>query len=119
LLAKVDSGAEINKQLYRFKDAGDRDVALRFDLTVPLARFVAQHYIELGLPFKRYHLGTVWRGESPQAGRFREFMQCDFDTIGTLSNAADIEIELVINDLLEALGFERLEIRVNKRLVLK
>jgi histidyl-tRNA synthetase len=118
LLAKVEPGAEINKQLYRFKDAGDRDVALRFDLTVPLARFVAQHYTELGLPFKRYHLGTVWRGESPQAGRFREFMQCDFDTIGTLSNAADVEIALVINDLFDALGFDRFEIRVNNRLVL-
>jgi histidyl-tRNA synthetase len=118
LLAKVEEGAEINKQLYRFKDAGGRDVALRFDLTVPLARFAAQHYIELGLPFKRYHLGTVWRGENPQAGRFREFMQCDFDTIGTLSNAVDIETALVINDLLVALGFERFEIRVNSRLVL-
>jgi histidyl-tRNA synthetase len=118
LLAKVEAGAEINKQLYRFKDAGDRDVALRFDLTIPLARFAAQHCAELGLPFKRYHLGTVWRGESPQAGRFREFMQCDFDTIGTLSNAADVEIALVINDLLVALGFEKFEIRVNNRLVL-
>ncbi|HEX3150951.1 MAG TPA: histidine--tRNA ligase [Gemmataceae bacterium] len=118
LLAKVEEGAEINKQLYRFKDAGDRDVALRFDLTVPLARFVAQHHLMLGLPFKRYHLGTVWRGESPQAGRFREFMQCDFDTIGSLSNAADVEIALVINDLLVALGFERFEIHVNNRFVL-
>jgi histidyl-tRNA synthetase len=118
LLAKVEPGAEINKQLYRFKDAGDRDVALRFDLTVPLARFAAQHYTELGLPFKRYHLGTVWRGETPQAGRFREFMQCDFDIIGTMSNAADIEIALVINDLFVALGFERFEIRVNNRWIL-
>jgi histidyl-tRNA synthetase len=118
LLAKVEAGAEINKQLYRFKDAGDRDVALRFDLTVPLARFAAAHFAELGLPFKRYHLGTVWRGESPQAGRFREFMQCDFDTIGTLSNAADIEIALVINDLFVALGFERFDIRVSHRLIL-
>jgi histidyl-tRNA synthetase len=118
LLAKVEDGAEINKQLYRFKDAGERDVALRFDLTVPLARFSAQHANTLGLPFKRYHLGTVWRGESPQAGRYREFMQCDFDTIGTLANAADIEIALVINDLLEALGFDRFEIRVNNRLIL-
>jgi histidyl-tRNA synthetase len=118
LLAKVEDGAEINKQLYRFKDAGGRDVALRFDLTVPLARFAAQNYVELGLPIRRYHLGTVWRGETPQAGRFREFMQCDFDTIGTLSNAADVEIALVINDLLVALGFERFEIRVNNRLVL-
>jgi len=118
LLAKVEPGAEINKQLYRFKDAGGRDVALRFDLTVPLARFAAAHFAELGLPFKRYHLGTVWRGESPQAGRFREFMQCDFDTIGTLANAADVEISLVINDLMVALGFDRFEIRVNNRLVL-
>ena len=118
LLAKVEEGAEINKQLYRFQDAGGRDVALRFDLTVPLARFAAQHYTDLGLPFKRYHLGTVWRGESPQAGRFREFMQCDFDTIGTLSNTADVEIALVINDLFVALGFDRFEIRVNNRLVL-
>ncbi len=118
LLAKVEPGAEINKQLYRFKDAGDRDVALRFDLTVPLARFVAQHAAELGLPFKRYHLGTVWRGEAPQAGRFREFMQCDFDTIGTLSNAADVEIAVVINDLLTAVGFDRFEIRVNNRNIL-
>ena len=118
LLAKVEPGAEIGKQLYRFQDAGDRDVALRFDLTVPLARFVSQHFGDLGLPFKRYHLGTVWRGESPQAGRFREFMQCDFDTIGTRSNAADVEIALVINDLFVALGFDRFEIRVNNRLVL-
>src|SRR5437763_11523096 len=82
LLAKVEAGAEINKQLYRFKDAGDRDVALRFDLTVPLARFAAQHYVELGLPFKRYHLGTVWRGASPPAGRLRELMPCAFATSG-------------------------------------
>ncbi len=118
LLAKVEAGAEINKQLYRFKDPGDRDVALRFDLTIPLARFVAANHTELGLPFKRYHLGTVWRGENPQAGRFREFMQCDFDTIGTLSNSADVEIALVINDLFVALGFERFEIRVNHRSIL-
>src|SRR5687768_3897513 len=69
---------ETDKQLYRFKDHGGRDVGLRFDLTVPLARFVAQHQQELGLPFKRYHIATVWRGENTQAGRYREFMQCDF-----------------------------------------
>lgn len=118
LLAKVEEGAEINKQLYRFQDNGGRDVALRFDLTIPLARFVSQHFSTLGMPFKRYHLGAVWRGESPQAGRYREFMQCDFDTIGTLSNAADVEIALVIHDLMVALGFERFEIRVNHRNVL-
>ena len=118
LLAKVEAGAEINKQLYRFQDAGDRDVALRFDLTVPLARFVAQHAAELGMPFKRYHIATVWRGENTQHGRYREFMQCDFDTIGTMSNAADIEVVLVTNDLMLALGLENFRIHVNNRLVL-
>lgn len=109
---------ETDKQLYRFQDHGDRDVALRFDLTVPLARFAAQHAQELGTPFKRYHIGTVWRGENTQKGRYREFMQCDFDTIGTESNAADIETLLVIHDLMERIGFERFTIRVNNRLVL-
>ena len=111
-------GDETDKQLYRFKDNGGRDVALRFDLTIPLARFAAQHYHELGTPFKRYHIGTVWRGENTQAGRYREFMQCDFDTIGTESNAADIETLLVIHDLMSRIGFERFTIRVNNRLVL-
>ncbi len=118
LLAKVDDGAEVRKQLYRFNDAGGRDIALRFDLTVPLARFVSQHVNELGTPFRRYHVGAVWRGENTQAGRYREFMQCDFDTIGSTDNAADVEIALVIADLLRALGFERFEVRVNNRRVL-
>jgi histidyl-tRNA synthetase len=111
-------GEESDKQLYRFTDQGGRDVALRFDLTVPFARFAAQHISKLGIPFKRYHMGPVWRGESPQHGRFREFWQCDFDTIGTTSNAADIETVLIINDLLTALGFERFCIRINNRLIL-
>jgi histidyl-tRNA synthetase len=111
-------GEESDKQLFRFRDLGDRDVALRFDLTVPLARFAAQHSHEVGLPFKRYHLGPVWRGENTQRGRYREFMQCDFDTIGTTSPAADLETLLVIHDLLLALGFERFTIRVNNRMVL-
>lgn len=111
-------GDESDKQLFRFKDAGDRDVAMRFDLTVPLARFTAQHFAELGTPFKRYHIGSVWRGENTQRGRYREFVQCDFDTIGTESNAADIETLLVIHDLLVALGFQRFQIRVNNRLIL-
>jgi histidyl-tRNA synthetase len=109
---------ETDKQLYRFTDHGDRDVALRFDLTIPLARFAAQHAGELGTPFKRYHIGKVWRGENTQKGRYREFMQCDFDTIGTHSNTADIETLLVINDLMEQIGFERFNVRVNNRLVL-
>jgi histidyl-tRNA synthetase len=111
-------GAETDKQLYRFQDHGGRDVGMRFDLTVPLARFAAQHIAELGTPFKRYHIATVWRGENTQLGRFREFMQCDFDTIGTKNLAADAETVLVVHDLLRAIGFERFTIRVNNRLIL-
>jgi histidyl-tRNA synthetase len=110
-------GAETDKQLYRFQHH-DHDVALRFDLTVPFARFAAMHIAELGTPFKRYHMGPVWRGENTQKGRYREFWQCDFDTIGTTSNAADIEVALVIVDLMKALGVESFEVRVNNRLVL-
>jgi histidyl-tRNA synthetase len=109
---------ETDKQLYKFKDHGGRDVGLRFDLTVPLARFAAQHINELGIPFKRYHIATVWRGENTQRGRYREFMQCDFDTIGTRSIAADIETVLVIHDLMRAIGFEDFTIRLNNRMVL-
>ncbi|MFL5329955.1 MAG: histidine--tRNA ligase [Gemmataceae bacterium] len=118
LLGKLDTSAEIRRQIYRFKDHGDRDVALRFDLTVPFARFAAQHIGKLGTPFKRYHVGSVWRGENTQAGRYREFVQCDFDIIGTTANAADIEIALVIHDLMVALGFEKFQLRINNRLVL-
>ncbi|MGD0516500.1 MAG: histidine--tRNA ligase [Thermoguttaceae bacterium] len=109
---------ETDKQLYKFKDHGGRDVGLRFDLTVPLARFAAQHINELGIPFKRYHIATVWRGENTQRGRYREFMQCDFDTIGSRSIAADIETTLVIHDLMRAIGFEDFTIRLNNRTVL-
>ncbi len=76
------------------------------------------HIGQLGTPFKRYHIAPVWRGENTQRGRLREFVQCDFDTIGTTSNASDIEVVLVIHDLMRAIGFERFEIRVNNRLVL-
>jgi len=111
-------GEESDKQLYRFLDHGGRDVALRFDLTVPLARFVAQHANELGLPFKRYHVGPVWRGENTQRGRYREFLQCDFDTIGSESLVSDVEMVLVIHDLMRAIGFEAFVIRVNNRKLL-
>ena len=111
-------GEESDKQVFRFMDQGDRDVAMRFDLTVPLARFSAQHAQELGTPFRRYHIGPVWRGERPARGRFREFMQCDFDTIGTTSNVADIETLFVIHDLIEKIGIDRFTIRVNNRCVL-
>ena len=111
-------GEESDKQLFRFTDQGDRDVAMRFDLTVPLARYAAQHLHEIGTPFKRYHVATVWRAEKPQKGRYREFIQCDFDTIGTTSNTADIETLFVINDLMERIGFSEFTIRVNNRRLL-
>lgn len=109
---------ETDKQLYKFEDHGGRSVGMRFDLTVPLARFAAQHIDKLGTPFKRYHIATVWRGENTQRGRYREFMQCDFDTIGTRSSAADIETVLVIHDLMRAIGFSDFTIRLNNRMVL-
>jgi histidyl-tRNA synthetase len=93
-------------------------VGLRFDLTVPLARFCAQHIASLGTPFKRYHMAPVWRGENTQRGRYREFMQCDFDTIGTTSPVADLETVLVVHDLLAAIGIGGFTIRVNDRRVL-
>lgn len=114
-------GDESDKLVYRVKSArgeGDAEMGLRFDMTVPFARFSAQYINELGTPFKRYAMGPVWRGERPGKGRYREFWQCDFDTIGTTSNAADIEAALVINDLFTAIGFERFEIRINNRMVL-
>ena len=111
-------GAETDKQLYRFQDHGGRDVGLRFDLTVPLARFAAQHINELGTPFKRYHIAPVWRGENTQRGRYREFMQCDFDIIGAKNVAADVEIILVVRDLLAQIGFNQFTIRINNRSIL-
>src|SRR6478672_544497 len=112
------AGEESAKLIYQFTDHGGCDVALRFDLTVPFARFAAQYIGQLGTPFKRYHMGPVWRGENTGQGRFREFWQCDFDTIGTTSNASDIETTLVIHDLMAALGLERFQIRLNNRLIL-
>src|SRR5262245_51760834 len=111
-------GEESDRLIYQFKDHGGRDVALRFDLTVPFARFAAQYGGKLGVPFKRYHMGPVWRGENTAHGRYREFWQCDFDTIGTTANANDIEVVLVIHDLMAALGLEHFRIHVNNRLVL-
>ena len=111
-------GDETDKQMYRFTDHGGRDVGMRFDLTVPFARFAAQHIGALGTPFKRYHVGPVWRGENTQRGRYREFVQCDFDTIGTTGAASDVETALVIHELFRAIGFERFTIRVNDRRLL-
>jgi len=107
-------GGETEKQIYRFKDNGERDVALRFDLTVPFARFTAMHSAELTFPFKRYHIGKVWRGENTQRGRYREFMQCDFDIIGSDSVPADFEIILLIHCAMKNLGVD-VTIHVNHR----
>ena len=95
LLAKA--GGETEKQIYRFTK-GDTDMAMRFDLTVPLARYVAMHQNDLAFPFKRYHMAKVYRGERPQKGRFREFCQCDIDVIGSdsLDLIYDAEIPAVI-----------------------
>lgn len=110
---------ETDKQMYKFQDAGGRDVGMRFDLTVPLARFSAQHINELGTPFKRYHIAPVWRGENTQRGRYREFVQCDFDTIGTTGIESDIEAVLIIYTLFCKLGFkDQFVIHVNNRQIL-
>lgn len=108
---------ETDKQMYRFLDNGERDVALRFDLTIPLARFAAMNVGELGTPFRRYHIAPVWRAEKPQKGRFREFVQCDFDVIGTTSLLADVEVVSVIHSALQSLGVKH-RIRVNNRKLL-
>ncbi|MEO1497479.1 MAG: histidine--tRNA ligase [Planctomycetota bacterium] len=109
---------ETDKQLYRFTDLGGRDVGMRFDLTVPLARFAAQYHQHLGLPFKRYHIAPVWRGENPQKGRYREFVQADFDTVGATGVASDIETIVVMHTLVRECGFDRFAIRINHRGVL-
>jgi histidyl-tRNA synthetase len=108
-------GGETEKQIYRFKDNGDRDVALRFDLTVPFARFIAEHRAELSLPFKRYHIAKVWRGENSQRGRYREFTQCDFDIVGSNSAAADFEILLMMRNTLRLIGAGDVTIRMSHR----
>jgi histidyl-tRNA synthetase len=108
-------GGETDKQVYRFLDNGEREVALRFDLTIPFARFMAEHVDELYLPFRRYHMAKVWRGENTQRGRYREFMQCDFDIVGIDSAAADVDIILLIRDALSALDVGDFTIRINHR----
>jgi len=117
LLAKA--GGETEKQIYRFTK-GDTDIAMRFDLTVPLARYVAEHYGSLTFPFRRYAIGKVYRGERPQAGRFREFYQCDIDVIGDgdLNLRFDAEMPSVISTIFKKLGFERFTIRINNRRIL-
>ena len=109
---------ETDKQIYRFDDHGGRDVSLRFDLTVPLARFVSLNYDKLIFPFKGYHIAPVWRGENTQKGRFREFFQCDFDILGTQSIESDIEILLIIKSGMVKLNIGDFRINVNNRRIL-
>ena len=117
LLAK--GGGETEKQIYRFTK-GDSDLALRFDLTVPLAKYVALHYGELAFPFRRYQIGKVYRGERAQRGRFREFYQADIDIIGDgkLDIANEAEIPSIIYQTFTRLGLKRFQIRVNNRKIL-
>ena len=117
LLAKA--GGETEKQIYRF-NKGDNDLSLRFDLTVPLAKYVAKRYNELVFPFKRYQIGKVFRGERPQKGRFREFYQCDIDVIGdeSLSINVDAELPTIIYEIFTKLNFGKFVIRINNRKVL-
>jgi histidyl-tRNA synthetase len=109
---------ETDKEVYKFKDHGERDVALRFDLTVPFARWVAENQGTLTLPFKRLQIGDVWRGEKPQKGRFREFTQCDFDIVGVDSEAADLEILLTLASTLAAFDCGAFTITVGHRPIL-
>jgi histidyl-tRNA synthetase len=111
-------GEEGETLLYRFQDQGERDVALRYDLTVPLARTVAQYPEEITLPFRRYQIAPVWRAEKPGQGRFREFVQCDGDIVGSKDMTADAEIVALARELLAGLGVERFQVRLNNRKVL-
>ena len=117
LLAKA--GGETEKQIYRFQK-GDSDLALRFDLTVPLAKYVAKNYGSLSFPFRRYQIGKVYRGERAQKGRYREFYQCDIDIIGDgeLDLINDAEIPSIIYTLFRELGFEDFTIKINNRKIL-
>ncbi len=117
LLAKA--GGETEKQIYRF-NKGENDLALRFDLTVPLAKYVTQYYNNLAFPFRRYQIGKVYRGERPQKGRFREFYQCDIDIIGDgeLSIINDAELPAVIYNTIRELGFSDFTICMNNRKIL-
>ena len=117
LLAKA--GGETEKQIYRFTK-GESDISLRFDLTVPLAKYVAEYYHELSFPFRRYQIGKVYRGEKPQKGRFREFYQCDIDVINEneLSIATDAEMPSIIYYTFQELGFGDFTIFINNRKIL-
>ncbi|MCD6122913.1 MAG: histidine--tRNA ligase [Spirochaetales bacterium] len=108
-------GGETDKQVYRFLDHGKRDVSMRYDLTVPFARFMAMHRNELYLPFRRYHIAKVFRGENTQRGRYREFTQCDFDIVGSDSVSADFEILFLMFTSLKSIGLDHFKIHISDR----
>jgi histidyl-tRNA synthetase len=110
---------EDERLLYRFQDLGGRDVGLRYDLTVPLARVMGLYQHQIAFPFKRYHIGPVWRGEKPQHGRYREFYQCDVDIVGSASPVADVEILATILDAMDTLGFTGYRVLMNNRKLLQ
>jgi len=107
------------KLIYHFEDQGGREVGMRFDLTVPLARYVAQHRNELIFPFKRYHIAPVWRADRPQRGRFREFWQCDADIVGTTSMLADADVVSIIVEALQSVNMPSFVVRINHRKLLE
>ncbi len=111
-------GDEGEKLMYSFRDRGERDVAMRYDLTVPLARVVAQYQNELAMPFKRYQIAPVWRADNTQKGRYREFYQCDVDVVGSSSIIADAEVIACLNEALIALGVRDVVIKINNRKLL-
>ncbi len=110
---------ENEKLMYRFRDHGDREIGLRYDLTIPLARFVAMHQNDIVMPFKRYHIAPVWRAENPQRGRFREFWQCDADIVGSSSMLADAESISVLVEALQAVNLTGAVVSINHRKLLQ
>ena len=115
----LGKAGENEKLMYRFRDQGDREIGLRYDLTVPLARVVAQHQNEIVLPFKRYHIAPVWRAEKPQRGRFREFWQCDADIVGSSSMIADAEAVSIAAEAMTAVGLPNFVIQISHRRLLE
>ncbi|MGH9173829.1 MAG: histidine--tRNA ligase, partial [Vicinamibacterales bacterium] len=110
---------EDEKLIYHFADQGGREIGLRYDLTVPLARFVAVHRNELTFPFKRYHIGPVWRADRPQKGRYREFWQCDADIVGTRSMLADADVVSIVIESLMAVNMPNFVVHINHRKMLE
>ena len=108
-------GGETDKQVFSFQDNGGRNVAMRFDLTVPFARFIAQNFNSLNLPFKRFHINKVWRGENPQKGRYREFIQCDFDIVGLNNALSDFEILSLMAASFNELGLSNYTFHLSHR----